>query len=158
MMLDTASARALKHAIREWGRELGFQALGIAHLDQSLAGARLREWLAAGRHGEMDYMARHGSKRWVAGELVPGTLSAISARMDYWPGDTHDPLDLLARPDVGLARSKGDARRNLTGYSVNQVRLSERDGAVVSDADLLHGRFVLLSRGRRSHHLIVLAG
>ena len=98
MMLDTASARALKHAIREWGRELGFQALGIAHLDQSLAGARLREWLAAGRHGEMDYMARHGSKRWVAGELVPGTLSAISARMDYWPGDTHDPLDLLERP------------------------------------------------------------
>ena len=99
MMLDTASARALKHAIREWGRELGFQALGIAHLDQSLAGARLREWLAAGRHGEMDYMARHGSKRWVAGELVPGTLSAISARMDYWPGDTHDPLDLLAQPE-----------------------------------------------------------
>jgi len=98
MMLDTASARALKHAIREWGRELGFQAVGIAHLDQSLAGARLREWLAAGRHGEMDYMARHGSKRWVAGELVPGTLSAISARMDYWPGDTHDPLDLLEQP------------------------------------------------------------
>ena len=101
MMLDTASALALKREIRGWGNELGFQSLAIAGLDLSLAAERLRAWLADGRHGEMDYMARHGSKRWVADELVPGTLSAISARMDYWPPETRDPLDVLAQPELG---------------------------------------------------------
>ncbi len=101
MMLDTTSALALKREIRSWGQALGFQSVGIANLDLSLAAERLRAWLAAGRQGEMDYMARHGSKRWAADELVPGTLSAISARMDYWPPDTRDPLDVLAQPELG---------------------------------------------------------
>ncbi|MEN9771314.1 MAG: tRNA epoxyqueuosine(34) reductase QueG, partial [Pseudomonadota bacterium] len=42
-------------------------------------------WLAAGFHGGMDYMARHGLKRARPAELVPGTVSVISARMDYLP-------------------------------------------------------------------------
>jgi epoxyqueuosine reductase len=49
----------------------------------------------------MDYMARHGSKRWTPAELVPGTLSAISARMDYWPGDSADRArPVLEKPDL----------------------------------------------------------
>jgi epoxyqueuosine reductase len=36
-------------------------------------------------HGEMGWMARHGTKRTRPAELVPGTLSVISARMDYLP-------------------------------------------------------------------------
>jgi epoxyqueuosine reductase len=36
----------------------------------------------------MHYMARHGLKRARPAELVPGTVSVISARMDYLPRDT----------------------------------------------------------------------
>jgi epoxyqueuosine reductase len=71
--------------IKEWGTQLGFQATGIADLDLSAAESRLLEWLAKGWHGEMDYMARHGTRRARPAELVPGTLRVISCRMDYAP-------------------------------------------------------------------------
>ena len=45
-------------------------------------------WLAQGFHGDMHYMAAHGLKRARPAELVPGTVSVITARMDYLPRDT----------------------------------------------------------------------
>ena len=78
---------ALAGRIRTWGRELGFQQIGVAGIELREDEARLRDWLAEGRHGTMDYMARHGSKRSRPDELVPGTLRVVSARMDYGTGD-----------------------------------------------------------------------
>ena len=77
--------------IRQWGRELGFQAVGIADGDLSAAEPRLMEWLAAGRHGEMEYMARHGTLRSRPAELKPGTLRVISCRMNYGVGEDELP-------------------------------------------------------------------
>ncbi len=76
---------ALAAKIKEWGRELGFQAVGIADINLHDAEERLRDWLARGLHGEMDYMAKHGAKRTRPAELIPGTLRVISVRMDYYP-------------------------------------------------------------------------
>jgi epoxyqueuosine reductase len=73
----------LAQRIRTWGAELGFQAVGIADADLSAAEPRLLEWLALGRHGEMEYMARRGTLRSRPAELRPGTLRIISCRMDY---------------------------------------------------------------------------
>lgn len=75
----------LAATIKAWGRELGFQAVGIADTDLSAAEPGLVAWLEAGCHGEMDYMARHGTKRTHPPELHPGTLRVVSARMNYWP-------------------------------------------------------------------------
>ena len=69
------------------------------------------QWLAQGFHGEMDYMQAHGLRRARPAELVPGTVSVITARMDYLPRDT--PADApgawqavewarLQRPDEGI--------------------------------------------------------
>jgi epoxyqueuosine reductase len=74
---------ALARDIKAWGVELGFQAVGIADADLSAAEPRLLEWLAHGRHGEMEYMARHGALRARPAELKPGTLRVISCRMNY---------------------------------------------------------------------------
>jgi len=74
---------ALARSIKQWGMELGFQAVGIADADLSAAEPRLLEWLARGWHGEMEYMARHGALRARPAELKPGTLRVISCRMDY---------------------------------------------------------------------------
>ncbi len=76
---------ALAQSIKDWGRELGFAELRIADADLGQADAGLQQWLAAGFHGQMDYMAAHGSKRARPAELVPGTVRVISARMDYLP-------------------------------------------------------------------------
>jgi epoxyqueuosine reductase len=79
---------ALSQSIKDWGRELGFQQVGIAGLELGEHEAHLERWLAAGYHGEMDYMGAHGSKRSHPDQLVPGTLRVVSLRMDYLPGDT----------------------------------------------------------------------
>ena len=70
-----------------WARELGFASAGVAGIDLASAEPGLRQWLAAGFHGEMDYMARHGERRARPAELVPGTLSAVMVTMDYAPAD-----------------------------------------------------------------------
>jgi epoxyqueuosine reductase len=77
---------ALALQIKAWGRELGFQKTGIAAVDLAADEEQLLAWLAAGRHGEMAYMQRHGAKRARPAELLPGTLGVISAGMDYGPG------------------------------------------------------------------------
>ena len=71
--------------IKRWGRELGFARIGITGTRLEEDEARLLAWLDDGRHGEMRYMHRHGVMRSRPRTLRPGTMSVISARMDYWP-------------------------------------------------------------------------
>jgi len=82
---STLDEAALKEAIRQAGRELGFAAVGFARADTSGAAPHLRDWLAAGCHGEMDYMARHAELRIQPGLLHAGTVTVISAAVDYLP-------------------------------------------------------------------------
>ena len=89
---------ALTVSIRDWAAQLGFQQLGIADTDLSEDAARLDAYLAAGYHGEMAYMASHGSMRSRPAELVPGTVRVISVRMDYLPEDTR-MAQILAQPE-----------------------------------------------------------
>jgi epoxyqueuosine reductase len=81
--------------IKSWGRELGFQQVGISDIELGEAETRLRDWLAAGRHGSMTYMERHGTKRSRPQQLIPGTVRIISARMDYLPPQCAPAEDVL---------------------------------------------------------------
>ena len=81
--------------IRRWGGELGFQQIGISGIDLRHAEAHLRTWIEQGFHGDMNYMDRHGEKRSKPDQLVPGTISMISARMDYFPESQENALSLL---------------------------------------------------------------
>src|SRR5277367_2279895 len=91
--LDPAS---LSTGLRDWARELGFTGLGVANIDLPSDEAFFLDWLRAGFNGEMGYMSRHGSKRSRPAELVPGTVSCISVRMDYWPAAAADAMATLA--------------------------------------------------------------
>lgn len=75
----------LAHALRAWARELGFADAGIARLTLDADHAHLSRWLAEGRHGGMDWMTRNGALRADPAQLHPGTVSVISARLDYRP-------------------------------------------------------------------------
>ncbi len=78
--------------LQAWARELGFSQIAIADIDLSAAEPGLQDWLAAGFHGSMAYMAAHGLKRARPAALVPGTVRVITARMDYLPrGSPEDP-------------------------------------------------------------------
>jgi epoxyqueuosine reductase len=97
----TVDPAELLDDIRRWGAELGFARIGAANIDLGEDEAHFRDWLRAGFGGEMEYMSRHGSKRTRPAELIPGTVTCISARMDYWPADAADAAEMLARPGVG---------------------------------------------------------
>jgi epoxyqueuosine reductase len=103
---------ALAQQIKAWGRELGFQAVGIAEADVSAAEPRLLEWLALGWHGEMEYMARHAGLRTRPTSLKPGTLRVISCRMDY----------LADRPEgIGTAAERAYIARYARGRDYHKV-------------------------------------
>ncbi len=99
--IDLAS---LADSIKAWGRESGFQAVGIADVDLRTAEQGLIEWLAAGFHGSMDYMGRHGTLRSRPAELVPGAIRVISARMDYHPAATPAEIVLADGDKAFIAR------------------------------------------------------
>jgi len=86
---------SLANHIKQWGRELGFQAVGISDVGLGKAEARLQQWLVCGYHGEMDYMAKHGLKRSRPADLVPGTLRVISVRMNYFPPNARDSWEII---------------------------------------------------------------
>ncbi|MDT8363239.1 MAG: tRNA epoxyqueuosine(34) reductase QueG [Nitrosomonas sp.] len=87
----------LTHQVKSWGHELGFQALHIsdASTDTTAIEDGLNAWLEADCHGEMDYMAKHGTKRARPAELVPGTVRVISVRMNNKPVEIEDSWGVI---------------------------------------------------------------
>jgi epoxyqueuosine reductase len=81
---------SLSASLRKWAADLGFTGVGVAAIELSMDEAFFLDWLRAGFNGEMGYMSRHGSKRSRPAELIPGTVSCISVRMDYWPQGSAD--------------------------------------------------------------------
>jgi len=90
--------------IKQWGRELGFQQIGIADINLGEHEQHLVRWLENQYHGEMDYMERHGTKRSRPDELEPGTLRVITARMDYLPEDPQTVSILKQKDKAYISR------------------------------------------------------
>ncbi len=91
----------LLQKIEAWSEELGFQQLGVSDINLSEHDKHLNDWIAAGFHGEMDYMFKHGSKRSHPEQLVDNTCRVISVRMDYMPPDCELSDTVLANPEMG---------------------------------------------------------
>ena len=92
---------AIIETIQAWARELGFQDIGFTGVNLHEHEAYLEKWLQAGYHGTMDWMDRHGSKRSRPSELVPGTCTVISCRMDYLP-EAADAWEILENSEKGF--------------------------------------------------------
>lgn len=99
--LDTISLAA---DIKAWGRAQGFQEVRIAdaHADMSETESGLFEWLDKAYHGEMDYMAKHGTKRSRPFELVPGTQRIISVRMNYFPPKAKESWSVINKGEMAF--------------------------------------------------------
>jgi epoxyqueuosine reductase len=106
MLKSAYDVASLALSIKAWGRELGFQEVGITGTDLASAETRLADWLARGWHGDMDYMARHGTRRSRPADLVPGTLRVIACRMNY-----------AAQPDDGWAELADGQRAYVAKYA-----------------------------------------
>ncbi len=100
-VLDNNRLAKLRGELYALARAEGFAAVGVADISLAADEQALQQWLAQGFHGEMDYMQRHGNKRSRPGELLPGTLRVISARMDYWPAEAAQAWPVLADATLG---------------------------------------------------------
>lgn len=124
---------ALARDIKRWALELGFAGAGIAGTDLGHDEAYLERWLADGHHGEMDYMARHGTRRSRPAELEPGTLRVVSVRMDYIPPGTPNAWDVINDGDkayiarYALGRDYHKVMRNRLQKLASKI--TERIGA-----------------------------
>jgi epoxyqueuosine reductase len=105
-MQPTTSPTALnldeaKRHLQRLAHALGFGALGVSSVEIPEDERHLLRWLAAGYHGDMDYMQRHGTLRSRPQQLVPGTLRVVSVLMDYWPAEAAAAQETLADGMLG---------------------------------------------------------
>ena len=126
----------LARRIKGWGVELGFAEVRIADVNLAHAEAGLLAWLEAGFHGDMAYMASHGLKRARPGELVPGTVRVISARMNYLPGESSanwrgKEAARLADPSAAVISIYARGRDYHKVMRARLQQLAERIGAEV---------------------------
>jgi len=131
---STLDLQALALELKGWGREFGFQKVGIAGVDLAQDERLLDAWLAAGRHGEMRYMARHGAMRARPAQLVPGTLRVVSARMDYLPPDATKPEAVLADPALAYVSRYALGRDYHRILRPRLAKLAARIAAVAGSA------------------------
>ncbi|HNZ57050.1 MAG TPA: tRNA epoxyqueuosine(34) reductase QueG [Methylophilaceae bacterium] len=89
----------LSAEIKRWGKALGLSDIGITDTQLQTAETEHQAWIDKGFHGDMDYMAKHGTKRTRPAELVPNTLRIISARLDYLPPQAADSEAILQTPN-----------------------------------------------------------
>jgi epoxyqueuosine reductase len=117
--------------VAQWASDCGFSQIGVAGVDLSSAEPGLSAWLSNGFHGEMDYMQAHGMKRARPAELVPGTVSVITARMDYLPAATPPGWQAvefarLQRPTEGIVSLYARGRDYHKVLRSRLQKLSER--------------------------------
>lgn len=161
--------------IQKTGHALGFSQIAVAPVDLSSAEPALLSWLEKNFHGEMDYMARHGLKRARPAELVPGTVSVITARMNYLPRDTpadwqevewgrlHNPTEavvsLYARGrdyHKVLRHRLGQLAQDIENYLAGQEE-SLQSRAFTDSAPVLEAELATRSgQGWRGKHSLVL--
>jgi epoxyqueuosine reductase len=88
----------LVNALRAKANDEGFAACAIAPARLApAAGARLRQWVADGCHGDMLWMEGRLDQRADPQTLWPEVKSVIMLGMSYAPA--HDPMALAAHPD-----------------------------------------------------------
>jgi epoxyqueuosine reductase len=122
---------ALAARIKGWGEELGFARVGIANIDLAADEAHFLDWLRDGFQGEMEYMSRHGRKRTRPADLLPGTVSCISARMNYWPAQAADAGQTLAAGGIGYVSRYALGRDYHKLMRKRLQRLCDRIGAEI---------------------------
>ncbi len=158
--------------IQAWARDLGFSQIGVAGVDLSSAEPGLLAWLSNGFHGDMAYMQTHGLKRARPAELVPGTVSVITARMDYLPRTTAEgwqaiEFERLQRPKEAIISTYARGRDY---HKVMRSRLKKLGGRVAAavgplghraftdSAPVLEAELAVRSgQGWRGKHTLVLS-
>jgi epoxyqueuosine reductase len=123
---DAEGLAALASALKADALLLGFTSVGIAGIELPEDEAHFLDWLKAGLHGELDYMARYGPDRARPQAIVPGTLRVVSVRLDYWPGRGAQAESVLGDRSLGYIARYATGRDYHKLMRVRLERLARR--------------------------------
>jgi epoxyqueuosine reductase len=91
---------ALRESLEQEARALGFDCIGVAAPDAIAEAAKhFHDFLGAGAHGDMDWLARNPERRADPRALWPDVRSVIMLGVNYGPDD--DPLAILTQRTRG---------------------------------------------------------
>ena len=96
---DHPAMQQLAQEVHQWGRELGFQQVGITDVDLGQHREHLQTWLDNRYHGEMKWMENKVDRRKSPLTLWPDVNSIIMLGMNYGPA--HNPLQTLEYKNEG---------------------------------------------------------
>lgn len=136
--------------VKQRARALGFEEVGITHLEPTPHGDALERWLAQGMAGTMRYMHRQAAHRLAPATIVPGATRAVMLAKNYYTSDTPRPsgtghvakyargrdyhealrpaLEALAREIVSLGGAGTVARFFVDAGPVPERELAQRAG------------------------------
>ena len=121
---------SLKEQIQQHARSLGFDLVGITTAQAPDHAAAFQQWLAAGRHGEMTYLARRSAERTNLDQVLPGAKSVIVLGMNYYiensaePTRVSPPLEGICKSDSPPPASPPKPWRRREGPGVGFVRIA----------------------------------
>mgnify|MGYP003645134408 CR=1 FL=1 len=128
--MSRAALASLKDFVKADAGRLGFEGAGVADASgNGLAGERLTEFVAQGRHGTMGWMPETLERRRSPRDLWPDVRSIVVLAMNYGPDE--DPLDILERPERGAISVYA---RHRDYHDVVKGRLKELAGRLVARA------------------------
>jgi epoxyqueuosine reductase len=152
---------SLKDRVASTARDAGFDDVGFAaarRLEEDIA--RLRDWIAAGRNGELDWMARNPERRGTQSEWVRTVIvfAKAYAPLKWEPGerrhaayadghDYHATLRRMLDPVVGLIRAEGGRAIRF----VDTGAVFERAWAREAGLGFIGRNTVLISRAHGPH-------
>ena len=84
-MNDKLIWQSITKKIKIWGHDLGFDEIGISDINLNHSKKAYADWIKAGFHGEMNYLKKHQELKFNPTQLLPKTLTVISARLNYFP-------------------------------------------------------------------------
>ncbi|MCS0494940.1 tRNA epoxyqueuosine(34) reductase QueG [Ancylobacter sp. MQZ15Z-1] len=118
-LLEPAAAKAF---LFELARAEGFDAMGVAAPGAiPQAGPRLRQWIAEGAHGDMDWMPETAERRAAPGNLWPEISSVVMLGLNYGPDE--DPRTALAHQSAGTVSvyARGDDYHELIKGKMKRI-------------------------------------
>src|SRR6185369_9824472 len=113
----------MKALIAERALELGFDACRFTTADPPQSAPHFQAWLAARRHGDMDYLRRNALKRVDPKQVLPGAQSIICLAASYEVLNSQDSGFRLASSEVSGPLSVVERPRQPSRYPRSATRV-----------------------------------